>query len=52
MLEFLLLLMAIVGIVGLSKIGIRNITAQFWVALAKRIAAPCPTCAASDDLQI
>lgn len=52
MFEFLFLLLAVVSIAGMMKVGLREMTGKFWLALAKRIAAPCPTCAASDDVAL
>ena len=49
-LEYVLLLLAVVSIVGTMKAGLKELTARFWLFMAKKIAAPCPTCEPSADV--
>jgi Flp pilus assembly pilin Flp len=48
--EYVLLLVAVVSVIGVLKTGIRKITAMFWLFMARRIAAPCPACTPSGDI--
>jgi len=50
--EFFLLLLVIVMIVGTMKNGLRWLTVKLWQFMAKKIAAPCPTCDAGLEFDL
>ena len=50
--EYILLLVVTVAILGLMKSSLKNVTVRFWTALAKRVAAPCPDCNAGSDFDL
>lgn len=50
--EFFLLLLVTIGVVSFLKSGLKRVTVKFWSFLAKRIAAPCPTCDAGSDFDL
>jgi Flp pilus assembly pilin Flp len=50
--EFFLLLLVIVMIVGTMKNGLRWLTVKLWQYMAKRIAAPCPVCDAGLEFDL
>ena len=50
--EFMLLLLVLVGIVGSLKMALKKVTAKLWSLFAKRIAAPCPACDAGLEFDL
>lgn len=50
--EFFLLLLVIVMIVGTMKNGLRWLTVKLWQFMAKKIAAPCPICDAGLEFDL
>ncbi len=50
--EFFLLLLVIVMIVGTMKNGLRWITVKLWQFMARKIAAPCPSCDAGLEFDL
>lgn len=52
LIEFFLLLLVIVMIVGTMKNGLRWLTVKLWQYMAKRIAAPCPNCDAGLEFDL
>ncbi|MGZ3652606.1 MAG: TadE/TadG family type IV pilus assembly protein [Bdellovibrionota bacterium] len=52
LIEFFLLLLVIVMIVGTMKNGLRQITAKLWQFMARKIAAPCPSCDAGLEFDL
>jgi len=50
--EFFLLLLVIVMIVGTMKNGLRWLTVKLWQYMAKRVAAPCPICDAGLEFDL
>jgi Flp pilus assembly pilin Flp len=52
LIEFFLLLLVIVMIVGTMKNGLKWITVKLWQYMAKRIAAPCPSCDAGLEFDL
>lgn len=50
--EFLLLLLVTIAIVSTLKTSVKKTTAKFWSYLAKKIAAPCPSCDAGSDFDL
>lgn len=52
LIEFFLLLIVIVMIVGTMKNGLRWLTVKLWQYMAKRIAAPCPSCDAGLEFDL
>lgn len=50
--EFFLLLLATVLIVGTLKSTLTRLTVRLWGFFAKKIAAPCPACDAGVDFDI
>jgi Flp pilus assembly pilin Flp len=47
--EFMLLLLVVVGIVSALKTGLKKLTVKIWFLFARRIAAPCPGCDAGQN---
>lgn len=52
LIEFFLLLLVIVAIVGSMKSGLRWLTVKLWQFMARKIAAPCPTCDAGLEFDL
>lgn len=52
LIEFFLLLVVIVMIVGTMKNGLRWLTVKLWQYMSKRIAAPCPSCDAGLEFDL
>lgn len=50
--EFFLLLLVIVAIVGSLKSGLKFITAKLWQFMGRNIAAPCPGCDAGTEFDL
>ena len=50
--EFFLLLFVIVLIVGTMKNGLRWLTVKLWQFMARKIAAPCPSCDAGLEFDL
>lgn len=50
--EFFLLLLATVMIVGTLKTSLTALTKKLWVFFARKIAAPCPACDAGGEFDI
>ena len=50
--EFFLLLLVIVMIVGSMKNGLRWLTVKLWQFMARKIAAPCPACDAGLEFDL
>lgn len=50
--EFFLLLLVIVMIVGSMKSGLRWLTVKLWQFMARKIAAPCPACDAGLEFDL
>ena len=42
--EYVLLMLMVVGVVGAMKTSLKQITVKLWVLFAKKIAAPCGNC--------
>ena len=51
-LEFILLLLAVVAITGSLKMMLKQMTAKMWSFMAKKIAAPCPSCDAGSEFDL
>lgn len=52
LIEFFLLLLVIVAIVGSMKSGLRWLTVKLWQFMARKIAAPCATCDAGLEFDL
>ncbi len=52
LIEFFLLLIVIVLIVGTMKNGLRWLTVKLWQFMARKIAAPCPSCDAGLEFDL
>jgi Flp pilus assembly pilin Flp len=52
LIEFFLLLLVVVLIVGTMKNGLRLITVKLWQFMARKIAAPCPSCDAGLEFDL
>jgi Flp pilus assembly pilin Flp len=52
LIEFFLLLLVIVAIVGSMKNGLRWLTVKLWQFMARKIAAPCPSCDAGLEFDL
>jgi Flp pilus assembly pilin Flp len=52
LIEFFMLLLVIVLIVGTMKNGLRQLTAKLWQIMARKIAAPCPACDAGQEFDL
>jgi Flp pilus assembly pilin Flp len=52
LIEFFLLLLVIVMIVGTMKNGLRWLTVKLWQFMARKIAAPCPSCDAGLEFDL
>lgn len=52
LIEFFLLLIVIVLIVGTMKNGLRWLTVKLWQFMARKIAAPCPGCDAGLEFDL
>jgi Flp pilus assembly pilin Flp len=52
LIEFMLLLLVMVMIVGGMKDSLKVITAKLWQFMAKKIAAPCPACDAGVEFDL
>lgn len=52
LIEFFLLLVVLVLIVGTMKNGLRWITVKLWQFMAQKIAAPCPSCDAGLEFDL
>ena len=52
LIEFFLLLLVIVMIVGSMKNGLRWLTVKLWQFMARKIAAPCPSCDAGLEFDL
>lgn len=50
--EFMLLLLVLVGIVGTLKASLKKVTTKLWTLFAKKIAAPCPSCDAGMEFDL
>lgn len=50
--EFFLLLLATVMIVGTLKTSLTALTKKLWVFFARKIAAPCPACDAGGEFDL
>ncbi|MGZ3713549.1 MAG: hypothetical protein ACXVBE_17420 [Bdellovibrionota bacterium] len=46
--EFMLLMLVIVSIVGTLKVGLKTLTVKLWFMFGRKIAAPCATCDAGN----
>lgn len=51
-LEFFLLLLVTIGVVGFLKGSLKSLSVKFWSFLGKKIAAPCPTCSAGQEFNL
>lgn len=52
LIEFFLLLIVLVVIVGAMKNGLRLLTVKMWQFMARKIAAPCPGCDAGLEFDL
>ncbi len=52
LIEFFLLLVVIVMIVGTMKNGLKWLTVKLWQFMSKKIAAPCPGCDAGLEFDL
>ncbi len=52
LIEFFLLLIVIVMIVGTMKNGLRWLTVKLWQFMSRKIAAPCPSCDAGLEFDL
>jgi len=52
LIEFFLLLLVIVMIVGTMKNGLKYLTVKLWQFMARKIAAPCPACDAGLEFDL
>jgi Flp pilus assembly pilin Flp len=52
LIEFFLVLMVMVFIVGTMKKGLRWLTVKLWQFMARKIAAPCPGCDAGLEFDL
>lgn len=50
--EFMLLLIVIISIVGAMKQGLKSLTVKLWAMFARKIAAPCPACDAGAEFDL
>jgi Flp pilus assembly pilin Flp len=50
--EFMLLLLVTIAIVAFMKNELKRVTSRFWVLLARRIAAPCPSCDSGTEFDL
>jgi Flp pilus assembly pilin Flp len=50
--EFMLLMLVIIGIVGALKEGLKRLTVKLWSFFARKIAAPCPACDAGEEFDL
>lgn len=50
--EFMLLLLAVIVLIGTLKTSLKMLTAKLWSALARKIAAPCPACDAGAEFDL
>ncbi len=50
--EYVLLMLAVVSIVGFLKTGLKELTVKIWSFFAKKIAAPCATCDAGAEFDL
>jgi Flp pilus assembly pilin Flp len=50
--EFFLLMLATIMIVGMLKTSLSSLTKRLWVFFARKIAAPCTTCDAGSAFDI
>ena len=52
LIEFFLVLLVMVFIVGTMKNGLRWLTVKLWQFMARKIAAPCPGCDAGLEFDL
>jgi Flp pilus assembly pilin Flp len=52
LIEFFLLLLVMVMIAGNMKNSLRWLTVRLWQFMAKKIAAPCPSCDAGSEFDL
>lgn len=50
--EFFLLLLVTIAIVGTLKTQLTQLTAKLWGFFARKIAAACPDCEAGEDFNL
>lgn len=50
--EFFLLMLAVVAIVGTLKTTLKTVTVKLWGFFGRKIAAPCPACDAGSEFDI
>jgi Flp pilus assembly pilin Flp len=50
--EFFLLMLAVVAIVGTLKATLKTVTVKLWGFFGRKIAAPCPACDAGQEFDI
>ena len=50
--EFMLLLLAVIVLIGTLKTSLKSLTAKLWSLLARKIAAPCPACDAGAEFDL
>lgn len=50
--EFMLLMLVIVSIVGALKQSLKKLTVKLWSMWARKIAAPCPACDAGEEFDL
>jgi hypothetical protein len=50
--EFFLVLIVMVMIVGSMKNGLRYLTVKLWQFMSRKIAAPCPSCDAGQEFDL
>ena len=51
-LEFILLLLAVIAVTGSLKAMLKYMTAKVWALFARKVAAPCPTCDAGSGFDL
>jgi Flp pilus assembly pilin Flp len=52
LIEYALLMLVVVSVVGFMKTSLKELTVKLWVFFAKRIAAPCATCDAGTEFDL
>ncbi len=50
--EFFLLMLAVVAIVGTLKTTLKTVTVKLWGFMGRKIAAPCPACDAGSEFDL
>lgn len=50
--EFFMLLLAVVAIIGALKLSLKTVTVKLWSLFARKIAAPCPSCDAGAEFDL